>query len=56
VLETWSGEARDKRIQNGHRLIWHATIWSIWKARNDKIFKNGTIQVEDIVEKIKVLS
>lgn len=45
--ERWSGEARNKRIQNGHRFIWHATIWSIWKARYDKIFKNGTIQIED---------
>lgn len=56
MIETWSGEARNKKIQNGHRLIWHTTILSIWKARNDKILKNGTKQVEDMVEEIKVLS
>jgi len=27
--------------QVGYRLIWHATIWTLWKARNDKIFNNG---------------
>lgn len=38
----------NKRIRAGYRLI--------WKARNDRIFNNGAICVEDIVEKIKVLS
>lgn len=36
-------------------MEWHAAIWIIWKARNDRIFNNITKEVEDLVEEIKVL-
>jgi len=36
--------------------IWHATVWVIWIARNDRIFNNKVLEVDDIVEQIKVLS
>jgi hypothetical protein len=37
-------------------LIWHASIWSIWKARNSVIFANGSFNPYAIVDNIKVLS
>lgn len=45
-----------KELKRVFRIIWHATIWAIWKARNDIIFKNGVLEVEDVVDDIKRLS
>ena len=37
--ECWNGSSTNKRICKGLRLIWHVAVWSIWRARNDCIFK-----------------
>lgn len=55
-FESWNGEATSKRLLKGFRLIWHATIWLIWKERNAKIFKNQFKEVDEIIDEIKVLS
>lgn len=44
----WSREMRSKW------LIWHAVVWVVWKARNNRIF-NEIIGVDELVEQIKVL-
>jgi len=54
--ECWNDSTTNKRIRNGYRLIWHAAVWSIWWARNDRIFNNSLSNVEELVEAIKVLS
>jgi len=52
----WSGRSSNKNTLRGLWLIWHTTIWILWKARNDKIFKDITREVDELVEEIKVLS
>ena len=52
----WNAGVSNKKIMRGFRLIWHATIWLIWKARNDKIFNDKVYEVMNIVDEIKVLS
>lgn len=52
----WNAGASNKKMIKGFRLIWHATIWVIWKARNDKIFDDKVKEVLEIVEEVKVLS
>ncbi|XP_057803519.1 uncharacterized protein LOC131018833 [Salvia miltiorrhiza] len=37
-------------------LIWQCVVWRIWKARNEKIFKNSIPIAENIVESIKFCS
>lgn len=54
--ECWGDFERNKNIKMGRRLIWLATVWVLWKIRNDKIFNGVTYDVHDIVEEIKVLS
>lgn len=39
-FECWSGEIGKKKLCKGYWMIWHAVLWTIWKARNDKIFSN----------------
>lgn len=51
----WNGAVHNKKIRKGVRLIWHAAIWSIWKARNDIIFNNAVLDFEALLESIKVL-
>lgn len=56
MWECWIGAVVNKKIRKGVRLIWHATIWNIWKARNDIVFNNATLDLEALLESIKVLS
>jgi len=37
-------------------MIWHATIWAIWQARNHIIFRNEVKYVDELLLKIKVMS
>lgn len=55
-LECWSGGGRNNKIKKGFWLIWHSTIWVLWKVQNDTIFKNLNYEVDAIVDDVKVLS
>jgi len=37
-------------------LIWHITLWSILRGRNDGVFKDKAAKVEDVVEHIQHVS
>jgi hypothetical protein len=50
------GSSRNAKMRSGFMMIWHATIWSIWKARNSAIFATGTFLPKVIIDDIKVLS
>ncbi|MCH80988.1 F-box family protein [Trifolium medium] len=45
-----------KRGKKGMMIIWHSFIWTIWQIRNNRIFNNGVIDVDESVETIKRLS
>lgn len=55
-FEFWSGEIWNKKLRKGFWLICHASIWVIWKARNDIIFNDCIKGLDELVEDIKVLS
>jgi len=38
------------------KVIWHASIWAIWKDRNNCIFKNTIINPNSILDKVKQTS
>jgi len=54
--ECWSRWEHKKRIRKGLWLIWTTTVWAIWRARNNIIFNEGIVEVDRIVEEVKVLS
>jgi hypothetical protein len=56
LFEVFREVARNKKLRQGFLLIWLATIWIIWKARNNAIFANGLINPSELVEEVKVLS
>jgi hypothetical protein len=37
-------------------LVWHTTLWLIWRLRNDVIFNNSAKVAAECVEEIKVRS
>ncbi|MCH79823.1 LINE-1 reverse transcriptase like [Trifolium medium] len=47
---------KSNKVKKGFRLVWHTSIWLIWKARNDFIFNNVGTNSSELVEAIKVLS
>jgi len=55
-LDCWSNEVTSKKLRKGFWLIWHVTIWVIWKERNDSIFYGDIKIVDEIVDEIKTLS
>ncbi|GAU40143.1 hypothetical protein TSUD_163120 [Trifolium subterraneum] len=56
LFECFTGAAANKKIRKGYALIWHTTIWMLWKSRNDIMFSNGVIDVEKVIDDIKLLS
>jgi hypothetical protein len=56
LLDILLGAARNRNIRRGFIMIWHATLWSIWKARNNAIFANGVFIPASVIDNIKVLS
>jgi hypothetical protein len=56
LFEMVRGSTGNLKMRKGLVMIWHATLWSIWKARNKAIFSGGKFLPQEIVEEIKVLS
>lgn len=56
LWDCWNGWETNKKLRRGLRLIWHTTIWLLWKARNCHIFNNVLMELDEIVEEVKVLS
>jgi hypothetical protein len=56
LFEVLKESARNAKIRSGFVLIWHASLWSIWRARNSFMFVDGFHPPLEIVENIKVLS
>lgn len=51
-----SAKGRQRRRGRGRHVIWMATVWVLWITRNNVIFREGSVDVIDIVANIKVLS
>ncbi|GAU47637.1 hypothetical protein TSUD_238560 [Trifolium subterraneum] len=51
----FAGAAASKNIWKGYALIWHATIWTIWKSRNNIIFSNSVKDPDKAIDEIKFL-
>lgn len=45
-----------KKLRHGAWIIWHAAIWVIWKARNDRFFNIKVLEVEEMIDKTMVVS
>ncbi|MCH79506.1 LINE-1 reverse transcriptase like [Trifolium medium] len=56
LLECLMGAAPNKKIGNGFSLIWHTTVWMLWRSRNDISFANGIKDSAKVVDDIKLLS
>jgi hypothetical protein len=56
LFEILRGSAKNSKIRNGYVMVWHATLWSIWKPRNNAIFSAGSFVPQMIVDDVKVLS
>ncbi|KAK2354046.1 hypothetical protein QL285_091613 [Trifolium repens] len=46
----------DKRAKKVLIAIWNATVWVLWISHNDCVFNNKVPNVEEMVDRIKLLS
>jgi hypothetical protein len=56
LFECLCGAAKNIKVRKGYMLVWHATLWIIWLARNNRIFKEVIKNSADLVEEIKVMT
>jgi len=38
------------------RIIWFATVWAIWKEKNNRVFQNTVPDPSGLAEKVKLNS
>jgi hypothetical protein len=57
IFETFRAMRRIKKEgRRGVLMVWHAVLWTMWRTRNEKIFLGKMIEVEEIIDKIKLVS
>jgi hypothetical protein len=56
LYDCFVAAAGSKKVRAGYALIWHASVWCIWRARNKVIFDNGVIDHGEVVDAIKEAS
>jgi hypothetical protein len=56
LFEMVRSSAKIKKVRQGFLMIWHATLWTIWKTRNSNIFTNWSFNPKKMVDDVKVLS
>jgi hypothetical protein len=54
--ECWNGGEINRKVRKGKGVVWLAAIWALWKARNDRVFNDVNVEVDVIVEEVKVLA
>jgi hypothetical protein len=55
-FDCFVGAANNKKAAKGFALIWHTTIWLIWRSRNEVLFSNGVRDLVKVVDDVKLLS
>jgi len=38
------------------KVIWHACVWSVWKERNNRIFKDKAEDLAQLLDRVKFVS
>ncbi|GAU23756.1 hypothetical protein TSUD_128610 [Trifolium subterraneum] len=56
LFDCFVGAAGCNKMAKGFSLIWHTTVWAIWRSRNDILFANGVLDPSSVIDEIKLLS
>jgi hypothetical protein len=56
VFESFFGMCVGRRVRLGMILMWHADVWSMWTSQNDIIFADGSLTIDNLVDKVKLSS
>jgi hypothetical protein len=50
------GWIEGKKWKKNKYLVWLATVWTLWDARNKVVFEGKSVSIHDVTCKIKYLS
>ncbi|GAU25119.1 hypothetical protein TSUD_274080 [Trifolium subterraneum] len=56
LFDCFVGAAGCNKRAKGFLLIWHTTVWAIWRSRNEILFANGVLDPSSVIDEIKLLS
>jgi hypothetical protein len=54
LFNVFMGGAVNNKMRKGLLLIWHSTMWFIWKARNGLIFNNAPKTPNEVFDELMV--
>ncbi|GKV35771.1 hypothetical protein SLEP1_g43991 [Rubroshorea leprosula] len=56
TFEQFGAWAKEKRVKEGWDCIWNVVVWTIWLARNQKIFRETDINKSKLLDHIQLKS
>jgi hypothetical protein len=37
-------------------MVWQVVLWTLWRSRSDRIFLDKIIKLDEVVDRIKIVS
>jgi hypothetical protein len=56
ILNLMASTRGSKQARRGMVMIWISLIWTVWRHRNRIIFENGSVNLTELLDDVKIMS